>query len=65
MIPHVIPLDPCHFPILLGKSTGYSNMVGWRPLKDVLKPAWILGFVKIAFDLFPRLFPRFTFDTRF
>ena len=37
--------------------------MGWRQLKDVLKPAWILGFTKSARYLFPHLFPRFGFDT--
>ncbi len=37
--------------------------MGWGLLNDVLKTAWMLGFSIYIVDLFPRLFPRFTFDT--
>jgi|GEM_PF-3268035 len=38
-------------------------VVGWGQMKDGLKPAWILGFNLKNIFSFPRLFPRFAFDT--
>jgi len=38
-------------------------MVGWRLLNDALQGAWMLGFTIYTFYMFPRLFPRFSFDT--
>jgi len=38
-------------------------MVGWRQLKDGLKPACMLVFLISNIFLYPRLYPRFAFGT--
>jgi len=38
-------------------------MVGWGLLKDVTKPAWMLGYLIFKTILFPDLFPGLAFDT--
>lgn len=38
-------------------------MVGWRQLKDALKPAWMLVLAFLNFNLHPHLYPRFAFGT--
>ena len=40
-------------------------MVGWGLLKDGWEPAWMLGFTFSKPVLYPRLYPRFAFDTPF
>ena len=37
--------------------------MGWGQLKEALKPLWILGYNIFNIELFPRLFPRFAFNT--
>ncbi len=41
-----------------------DSLVEYKRTNDALKPAWILGFNVRITNLFPRLFPRFAFDTR-
>jgi hypothetical protein len=40
-----------------------SCVVGWRLLKDALKPAWMLGFQFFTLNLFPGLFPGLVLAT--
>jgi hypothetical protein len=39
------------------------KVLGWRLLKDGLKPAWMLGFLISNVVLFPALFPGLVFGT--
>ena len=38
-------------------------MVGWGPLKDLVKPLINMGWESKKMILFPHLFPRIYFDT--
>ena len=44
-------------------SAAFYGLVGWGLLKDVMKAAWMLGYLIFKTILFPDLFPGLAFDT--
>ena len=46
-----------------GEGWLFQGLVGWGLLKDALKPALTNGFGFYKSNLYPHLYPRFTFDT--